>query len=378
MKKDWYDVFGIFQEIVIFLVIIAGLYVEKYRKIVVILTIILVTITIINAKKNNKGIFRKKFKNVDIPEEFKKIFLELNRKYVSVLENVRRNCLVKILSAYLVLGLGGYFFYRIVVSRRGNEPMSMFLILAGVYIICVLKTFAEKERYKKNYTSLYKNKVVRDFIKTMNSNLNYSPECNQRLIMGNKYKAAGFDSKDFNIVKSDDYITGNLGYNSFLEMAELKLISDRGKEDEISVRTLVFNGVFAYIKMDKDLKRFIQITRNKRIHMLNQTYRLIEMDSQVFENYFDVYGDDKILTMRIITPELMDELVGFYEKYKIDFDICMQGNYIFMRFFSGQMFEPTVFKNSMEKDYLFMYYCIFKLILDVVEKIYTAVDDIDL
>ena len=253
MKKDWYDVFGIFQEIVIFLVIIAGLYVEKYRKIVVILTIILVTITIINAKKNNKGIFRKKFKNVDIPEEFKKIFLELNRKYVSVLENVRRNCLVKILSAYLVLGLGGYFFYRIVVSRRGNEPMSMFLILAGVYIICVLKTFAEKERYKKNYTSLYKNKVVRDFIKTMNSNLNYSPECNQRLIMGNKYKAAGFDSKDFNIVKSDDYITGNLGYNSFLEMAELKLISDRGKEDEISVRTLVFNGVFAYIKMDKYL-----------------------------------------------------------------------------------------------------------------------------
>ena len=112
--------------------------------------------------------------------------------------------------------------------------------------------------------------------------------------------------------------------------------------------------------------------------MLNQTYRLIEMDSQVFENYFDVYGDDKILTMRIITPELMDELVGFYEKYKIDFDICMQGNYIFMRFFSGQMFEPTVFKNSMEKDYLFMYYCIFKLILDVVEKIYIAVDDIDL
>ena len=378
MKKDWYDVLGILQEILIILIIIAGLCVEKYRKIVAILTIILLTIIIINAKKNNKGIFRKKFKNVDIPEEFKKIFLNLNRKYVSVLENVRRNCLVKIFAAYLVLGLGGYFFYRIVVSRRGNEPMSMFLILAGVYIICVLKTFAEKERYKKNYTSLYKNKVVRDFIKTMNSNLDYSPECTQRLIMGNKYKAAGFDLKDFNIVKSDDYITGNLGYNSFLEMAELKLISDRGKEDEISVRSLVFNGVFAYIKMDKDLKKSIKITRNKRIHMLNQTYRLIEMDSQIFENYFDVYGDDKILTMRIITPELMDELVGFYEKYKIDFDICMQGNYIFMRFFSGQMFEPTVIKNSMEKEYLFMYYCIFKLILDVVEKIYTTVDDIDL
>ena len=378
MKKDWYDVLGILQEILIILIIIAGLCVEKYRKIVAILTIILLTIIIINAKKNNKGIFRKKFKNVDIPEEFKKIFLNLNRKYVSVLENVRRNCLVKIFAAYLVLGLGGYFFYRIVVSRRGNEPMSMFLILAGVYIICVLKTFAEKERYKKNYTSLYKNKVVRDFIKTMNSNLDYSPECTQRLIMGNKYKAAGFDLKDFNIVKSDDYITGNLGYNSFLEMAELKLISDRGKEDEISVRSLVFNGVFAYIKMDKDLKKSIKITRNKRIHMLNQTYRLIEMDSQIFENYFDVYGDDKILTMRIITPELMVELVGFYEKYKIDFDICMQGNYIFMRFFSGQMFEPTVIKNSMEKEYLFMYYCIFKLILDVVEKIYTTVDDIDL
>lgn len=378
MKKDWYDVLGILQEILIILIIIAGLCVEKYRKIVAILTIILLTIIIINAKKNNKGIFRKKFKNVDIPEEFKKIFLNLNRKYVNVLENVRRNCLVKIFAAYLVLGLGGYFFYRIVVSRRGNEPMSMFLILAGVYIICVLKTFAEKERYKKNYTSLYKNKVVRDFIKTMNSNLDYSPECTQRLIMGNKYKAAGFDLKDFNIVKSDDYITGNLGYNSFLEMAELKLISDRGKEDEISVRSLVFNGVFAYIKMDKDLKKSIKITRNKRIHMLNQTYRLIEMDSQIFENYFDVYGDDKILTMRIITPELMDELVGFYEKYKIDFDICMQGNYIFMRFFSGQMFEPTVIKNSMEKEYLFMYYCIFKLILDVVEKIYTTVDDIDL
>lgn len=378
MKKDWYDVLGILQEILIILIIIAGLCVEKYRKIVAILTIILLTIIIINAKKNNKGIFRKKFKNVDIPEEFKKIFLNLNRKYVNVLENVRRNCLVKIFAAYLVLGLGGYFFYRIVVSRRGNEPMSMFLILAGVYIICVLKTFAEKERYKKNYTSLYKNKVVRDFIKTMNSNLDYSPECTQRLIMGNKYKAAGFDLKDFNIVKSDDYITGNLGYNSFLEMAELKLISDRGKEDEISVRSLVFNGVFAYIKMDKDLKKSIKITRNKRIHMLNQTYRLIEMDSQIFENYFDVYGDDKILTMRIITPELMDELVGFYEKYKIDFDICMQGNSIFMRFFSGQMFEPTVIKNSMEKEYLFMYYCIFKLILDVVEKIYTTVDDIDL
>ena len=52
------------------------------------------------------------------------------------------------------------------------------------------------------------------------------------------------------------------------------------------------------------------------------------------------------------------DLEYFYNKYQIKYEIVFRENTIYMRFFTGAMFEPKIFGNSMDKELLLKYYCI--------------------
>ena len=64
------------------------------------------------------------------------------------------------------------------------------------------------------------------------------------------------------------------------------------------------------------------------------------MDSKEFEKYFDVYSNSDIITMEILTHDIMEELVQFYDKYKIKFEIVIKNYNIYIRFDTGAVFEP--------------------------------------
>ncbi len=95
-------------------------------------------------------------------------------------------------------------------------------------------------------------------------------------------------------------------------------------EGLVAVARLNENITKGYIKIfsDKDDKRRKEYKGpNEKIHM----------DSVEFEQQFDVYSDDPITALKILTTSVMQELIEIKQKYNWDYDITITGNIIILR-----------------------------------------------
>ena len=53
----------------------------------------------------------------------------------------------------------------------------------------------------------------------------------------------------------------------------------------------------------------------------------------------------------------MQELIDFYNEMKIDYELTIKENHIYIRFWTGPMFEaPSLDKFSLDKNILYKYY----------------------
>lgn len=73
--------------------------------------------------------------------------------------------------------------------------------------------------------------------------------------------------------------------------------------------------------------------------------------------------------MRVLTSDVMNCLMDFYNNYELCFEIVFKDDNVYLRFFTGAMFEPKIFGNSMDKELLLMYYLILKSVVDVAKKL---------
>ena len=62
----------------------------------------------------------------------------------------------------------------------------------------------------------------------------------------------------------------------------------------------------------------------------------IEMDSQEFEKYFDIYGENKIIAMQILTADVMNTMIEFREQSKIQYELTIKQDQIYIRFHTGR------------------------------------------
>jgi len=138
----------------------------------------------------------------------------------------------------------------------------------------------------------------------------------------------------------------------------------------------IFKGIFAYITCNKDIGTYIKILKNRKINFANTSDRVL-MDSEDFEKFFDVYSENRITTTQLLTSDIMELLVDFYKKYYLDYEIVFRNNIIYMKFSTGAMFEPRIFGNSMDKELLFVYYSILKLILEISNKVNDVLHEIE-
>ena len=74
----------------------------------------------------------------------------------------------------------------------------------------------------------------------------------------------------------------------------------------------------------------------------------------------------------------MQDIIDFYEKYKIMFEICYKNNKVYMRFFTGNMFEPKVFEDTMNINTMYIYYAVIKFVIETTQKISKIAEDIEI
>lgn len=328
-------------------------------------------------RKNIKNNYKNNVIEEDMPYEFRKIYAELFNNHIITLEKMRKKIRWRTVVQFIAFALFfiGYIFggsQFVIISESFDLLLSIIAILAFLVILIFSYT---NYKYIKKYKSTYKNEIISNFIKLLNDKLIYKPKFNTSSQVEKDYKEANFENRNFNRFYQDDYIEGNLNNDVYLKMIDIHIqnVTGSGKNRHTEE---IFQGIFGHTKCNKNINTYIKISRNK-IKLFDSKTRL-EMDSEEFEKYFDIYSEDKILAMRLLTADTMEYLVNFYKKYELDFEFVFKDDKIYLRFFTGPMFEPKIFGSSMDKELLFVYYKILEFILELTKKINKTLQEIEI
>lgn len=337
--------------------------------------IVAITIFIINfitaiTKKRGDNDY---MKLENMPQEFKEIYNKLYSKNAPQLEELRKS----VLNKYIIFGIVLLLVFVITISIIPEHKLdgSVFEAIVTIFLGIMLVFVILMQKYKKRYVQAYKHNIISKFVKLVNENLQYKDIEALGINARPDYINANFDARHFNRFFQDDYIEGKLENDVKINIFDIHIqnVVKRGKDTHVEE---IFQGIFAKVISSKNIDTTVKISRNK-LKILDSKNR-IQMDSGEFEESFDVYANDKITAMRILTSDVMECLIDFKNKYKLDFEIVFKNNIIYARFFTGPMFEPKIIGNAMDESLIFRYYTILKFIIEITQTVNSTKDNLDI
>ena len=123
----------------------------------------------------------------------------------------------------------------------------------------------------------------------------------------------------------------------------------------------VFNGLFMEINMGYSIGTRMSITKNRNLGIGKDK---LEMDSKEFEDYFNVYTDDKVKSMQLLTADVMEVFRQMYDASdKRGFDVSFIGDKVYIRIDYGT--ENVIDKKYINQDMQNLY--LVTSILDTVD-----------
>jgi len=293
-------------------------------------------------------------------KNFNEIYEEIYKKYAKTMEEMRtsaRNGIIIVIAIAIAIGF-------ILTFITGHTA---FLMIAVVIIVLYIALSKNHKEYKR----FFKNNVVKAFIKEYSENLEYKPE---QGISSYYYQEGEFEHYDR--YHSEDLIVGTLQGKYHITMAEVHTEDESTDSDGNTSYSTVFHGLFAEIEFEKNVKTNMKIRRNG-ITLFHKKEK-IEMDSGEFEKKFNVYATDKIIAMQLLTSDIMQMLMDFKEKNKVTPEMTLKGNVLYIRFATGDMFEPKMLKNSLDYTTLKKYYDTINFTLDITEKFLKNIEETEI
>ena len=98
-----------------------------------------------------------------------------------------------------------------------------------------------------------------------------------------------------------------------------------------------------------------------------------------FGMYFKASSINKILTMQLLTHEIMEDLINFRKTTDMLFDVVIKNNNIYIRFDCGKLFEINSIRNgAFEEKMLKKYYDILNFTYILSKKIMKVVDELEI
>lgn len=261
-----------------------------------------------------------------------------------------------------------FFVASIIGLILSINTKNIFFIFIALPILVIFFIFSSKNR---KYKGLYKEKIIKVFVKEYSPTLEFFPDSG---ISSGAYYDAEFES--FDRYHTEDLITGTLENGCKINMAEFKTQTKSEDEDGHVTYYTIFHGLFAVIELDRYIPEKIKIRKNE-ISLFNSKEK-VEMDSSEFEKIFNVYAIDKIKAMQLLTSDVMEMFINFKEESKIVPEITIKNNNLFIRFATGDIFEASILKKSLDFDTLLKYYKIINFTLDLTEKIIKNIKEADL
>lgn len=322
---------------------------------------------------------------MDREERFEKLYKKLVDENASELEKQKENAFkerkrnVKMVIAFLVIFIicSGIIIKALNIQDGDmQEIIILYLILAAIFIALPLMRNSAMEEYEDNF----KNKIMKALMQSFNETLEYKPKDG---ISSTIYDEALFERH--NVYKSTELITGTINENCKMNMAEVYTRYDKEIGSRGGITKTSFYGIFSkietpktfntelYIRKDKKSKNFLEKSESK---LLKLDKLKAQLDSTEFEEIFDIYASDKIVAMQLLTTDIMEMMVEFYNKMNMYFEITIKENFLYIRFYSGNNFEIVPLNEfSLDKKAIYENYRILYFVFELTNKLIKAIDE---
>ncbi len=219
-----------------------------------------------------------------------------------------------------------------------------------------------------DYKKIYKEKVIKTFVKAYSDKLNYYPNGGVSQAV---YNRAKFDGH-YDRYRTEDLIEGTILDRYKISMSEVHTQKKEETTDSDgnshTYYATVFHGLFASIELDALTGVEFMIRTNSFLSDKVYSVNKLNMDSGEFEKIYDVITLDKISTLRILTADVMQMLIDFKQKNKVTPEIVLNSRGLFIRFELGNVFEPNLIKADIEYDNLKRTYDLISFTLDLTKK----------
>lgn len=254
--------------------------------------------------------------------------------YVDMLKNNKdleekrkkyNNCKLYVLLIIIIVGCICFF-------TNWFHPIIIFVVILVSAVIFALAN--------AGYTKVYKDQVITSILKNYDKDLNYMPENG---IKKEIYRTAKFEF--FDRYTTEDLIVGKICELEFA-LADVHTEIETTDSDGNTSYSTVFRGPVAVVELNKFKDLVLNISDNNSKLFKGNEY--VELDNQMFEEKYDVFTNNDVVAMRILTPTLTTKILEMHDKFGFFFEIKLIDGLVFFRFHSDTLFNPC--PSNIEKE----------------------------
>ena len=296
---------------------------------------------------------------------FNDMYNEVYKECCTPLETLRKTFKKRIILIVIIV-----FVSQIIINLLvPNITFSFFFLFLGLIVVMLYIGMAKPG---KEYRKFFKENVIKKFVKEYSESLDFNPDAGMSKGIYNDAEFERYDN-----YSSEDLIYGTLEDGYKIQMAEVHTEEESTDSDGNTTTSTVFHGLFACVEFDKYINTYLKIRQNQKFLFIKNKHKL-EMDSGEFEKIYDVYTENNIITMQLLTADIMQMFIDFKNKNKLIPQLTLKENKLYIRFETGGVFEASILKKSLDYEVLKRYYDIINFTLELTEKFIKNVNETEL
>ena len=232
-------------------------------------------------------------------EGFGELYTRLYNEYIEELEALRaesKKATKKMITLFVVIAILCFLM-----------PFVAPFLIIGVITVAVINALRGKvskgQKAIQDYKTAFKSKIMAPLVSSVFDNGMYEPE---KGWTRHEYKQ-GLYRDHIDRYSSDDIET-------VIQFAEVHTEREHRDKDGHTSYSTIFHGLAGRMPLKKDISTNIFIRNNGGAGLFSKTK--VKMDMSEFEKIFDVEAEDSILAVRILTADVMTEMIDLYNKFK--------------------------------------------------------------
>lgn len=266
--------------------------------------------------------------------EFNKLYSDLHKLNFSALEKCLKAKKISTTCFVILLILG----ICLLLAKIQGSPISSTLLFFTLilFMISFISMIIITDKTKHYITSDYYNTIISAIIQSVFPNAKYSYTSG---LPERTYRRTNLFNR-YDIYNAENYISTNLD-GELLELSEIETILITRDSEGDTTKQPDFIGVAAHLHCFPNIDSDIRIVQN--LSKIGRSYikqQFVKLDSELFENFFDVICDNQITAMQFLTSDVMEKFLLLLKKTHIPFEIYIQKSTgIYFRFFMHKFLD---------------------------------------